>query len=334
MSNGQDILGQDEIDALMRGLDGTPPPAAAEQDTGGAKSYDFGRSTRIVRGRMPTLEMINERFARLLRVSFYNLLRRPAVVSASSVKIEKFGQYVQTLHLPTSLNIVKLHPLRGNALVILDPKLVFSMVDMYFGGRGRHAKIEGREFTPVETEIIRSLLKGAFENLREAWSQVAQLTIEHVGSEMNPHFANIVSPTEIVVVCSFAAEIEGRGGNLHVTLPYSMIEPLREQLDSGVQSDRVENDDRWAVALRQELEDAEVEVRALLGHSTITVNELLNLKPGDVLTSDFKGSLTLIAEGVPMFRGQYGESGGQHAVKVSERLKQRRPNSQRPTETP
>src|SRR5262249_5304921 len=151
--NGQDILAQDEIDALMRGLDGTPPPEAHAPAAGVAR-YDFGNNTRIVRGRMPTLEMINERFARLLRVSLYNLLRRPSVISAGSVKVEKFGQYVQTLHLPTSLNIVKFHPLRGNALIILDPKLVFTLVDMYFGGRGRHAKIEGREFTPVETEII------------------------------------------------------------------------------------------------------------------------------------------------------------------------------------
>ncbi len=201
---------------------------------------------------------------------------------------------------------------------------MFALVDMYFGGRGRHAKIEGREFTAIENEIIRTLLAGAFENLREAWAHVADLRIEQVGSEMNPHFANIVSPTEIVVVCNFITEIEGVGGNLHVTMPYSMIEPLREVLDSGVQSDRVDKDDRWAVALRRELEDAPVELRALLGHSTITIEQLLQLKAGDILQSDFTGTLTLLADEVPVFRGTYGQSGGCKAVKVGERLRRGR----------
>jgi flagellar motor switch protein FliM len=273
---------------------------------------------------MPTLEMINERFARLLRTSLYSLLKRSAIVTAQSVQIVKFQQYVQTLHLPTSLNVVKVHPLRGTGLVILDPKLVFALVDLFFGGRLRHAKIEGREFTPVENEIIRSLLTSVFANLEEAWAHVAKLQIEQVGSEMNPHFASIVSPTEIVVVCRFNAEIEGGGGELHVTMPYSMIEPLREYLDSGVQSDRAEQDDRWSHALRQEMEDAEVEVRALLGQSTVTVEQLLSLQAGDVLPCDFSGNLTLFAEDVPMFRGPYGHSGGRHALKVRERLRRGR----------
>jgi len=323
--SGQDILGQDEIDALMRGLDGPIAAAPPPPGPGEAREYDFSHNTRIVRGRMPTLEMINDRFARLLRTSVYTLLKRQAVVSARSVQIVKFGQYIQTLALPTSLNIVKFHPLRGTGLVILDAKLVFSLVDMYFGGRGRHAKIEGREFTPVENDIIRALLGSAFANLIEAWAHVAALRIEHVGSEMNPQFANIVSPTEIVVVCNFDVEIEGRGGELHVTMPYAMIEPLREVLDSGVQSDRVEQDDRWSLALREELEDAEVEVRALLGRSTMTLERLMQLKAGDVITSDFTGTLTLLAEDVPMFRGIYGHSGGRHAMKLSERLRRGRP---------
>jgi flagellar motor switch protein FliM len=325
--SGQDILGQDEIDALINGVDSGSIAADAPPAPGEARGYDFSHNVRIVRGRMPTLEMINERFARLLRTSLYNLLRRSAVISVRSLEIVKFGEYVHTLHLPTSLNLVKFNPLRGTGLVILDPKLVFALVDMFFGGKGRHAKIEGREFTAIETQIIRSLLGSAFENLREAWSHVADLRIEHVGSEMNPHFANIVSPTEIVVVSSFAVEIEGSGGVLHVTMPYSMIEPLREVLDAGVQSDRVEHDDRWSQALRHELEDAEIEVRAVFGRATLKVSDLMGLKPGDVLPSDFAGTLTLLAEDVPVFRGSYGHSGGQHAVKVSERLYRTRPGS-------
>jgi flagellar motor switch protein FliM len=324
---GQEILAQEEIDALIHGLDSgainTEVPAAP----GEARGHDFSRNTRIIRGRMPTLEMINERFGRLLRSTLYNLLRRSTVIGVNSVQILKFAEYVNTLHLPTSLNLVKFNPLRGTGLVILDPKLVFALVDSFFGGKGRHAKIEGREFTGIENELIGALLTSAFANLREAWSHVADITVERIGSEMNPHFANIVSPTEIVVVTRFSVDLDGVGGDLHVTMPYAMIEPLREVLDSGMQSDRVEQDDRWSQSLQHELEDAQVELRALLGTSTVTIADLMNLKAGDVLETDFTGTLTVLAEDIPIFRGAYGNSRGQHAVKVSEKVHRGRPTS-------
>ena len=261
--SGQDILGQDEIDALMNGvgsgvIETEPPPPAKDE----ARGYDLGKSVRIVRGRMPTLEMINERFGRLLRTSLYNLLRQSAAISVGTVEIIKFGEYVRKLHLPTSLNLVRFNPLRGTGLVILDPKLVFSLVDAFFGGEGRHAKIEGRDFTAIENRVIGSLLKDVFTDLREAWSHIVELTIEKVGSEMNPHFANIVSPSEIVVVSRFSVDLDGVGGDLHVAMPYAMIEPLREVLNSGMQSDRVDHDDRWSRTLQHEVGDAVVEIRA------------------------------------------------------------------------
>jgi flagellar motor switch protein FliM len=316
--SGQDILGQDEIDALMNGvgsgaIETEPPPPSKDE----ARGYDLGKSVRIVRGRMPTLEMINERFGRLLRTSLYNLLRQSAVISVGTVEIIKFGEYVRKLHLPTSLNLVRFHPLRGTGLVILDPKLVFSLVDAFFGGEGRHAKIEGRDFTAIENRVIGSLLKDVFTDLREAWSHIVQLTIEKVGSEMNPHFANIVSPSEIVVVSRFSVDLDGVGGDLHVAMPYAMIEPLREVLNSGMQSDRVDHDDRWSRTLQHEVGDAVVEIRALLGRSTITLSDLINLRAGDVLTTDFAGELTVFAEDVPMFRGTFGLSQGQQAIKIN-----------------
>ncbi len=324
---GQEILGQDEIDALIHGIDKGDVPTEAPPERDEAREYDFSHNTRIIRGRMPTLEMINERFGRLLRTSIYNLLRRAPVISVGSVQIVKFAEYVRTLHLPTSLNLVKFNPVRGTGLVILDPKLVFALVDLFFGGKGRHAKIEGREFTAIENEIINALLQNAFANIREAWAHVADLTIEKVGSEMNPHFANIVSPTEIVVVTRFTVELDGSGGDFHVTMPYSMIEPLREVLDSGMQSDRVEQDDRWSHTLKHEVGDAPIEVRALLGHTTITLSDLMSMRPGDVLATDFSGSLTLIAEDVPVFRGTFGVSRGQQAVKIDDLIRRTRPNS-------
>jgi len=324
VNDQQKILNQDEIDALIHGMDqGTvntdPVPVEGE-----VRPYDFQNQMRIVRGRMPTLEMINERFARLFRTNLYSLLRRSPEVAVNPVEMKKFSEYVHTLHVPTSLNLVRIHPLRGTALILLEPRLVFAIVDNFFGGNGRHAKIEGRDFTATESRIIHIVLKTAFADLREAWSHVASIEVEYIQSELNPAFANIVSPSEVVVVTSFHVELEGGGGDVHVTMPYSMIEPLREQLDSGVTSDRMEHDERWAQSLKEEIDDAEVELTTVLGRSQITLAELLNLKPGDVVPCDFSGKVTVLAEQVPVFRGSFGVSRGQQAVKVEERVRRPR----------
>jgi len=320
--SGDKILDQAEIDALLHGMDAgvidtePPPPAPGE-----VRPYDFTNQMRIVRGRMPTLEMINERFARLFRISLYNLLRRSPEIGVGPVQLKKYSDYVHTLHVPSSLNMVKINPLRGTALIALSPKFVFAVVDNFFGGTGRHAKIEGREFTATEQRIIHMLLRSIFVDLREAWSNVFDIELEYLQSEINPHFATIAAPSEIVVATSFHVELDGAGGDVHITMPYAMIEPLRELLDAGVQSDRMEHDERWMHCLREEIEDAEVELTVLLGRTQLSLAELLNLKAGDVLPCDFNGKVTLYVEDVPVFRGTYGISRGQQAVKVEERIK-------------
>jgi flagellar motor switch protein FliM len=319
------ILDQAEIDALIHGVDTGAVSTDAPPGPGEVRSYDFNNQMRIVRGRMPTLEMINERFARLFRVSLYNLLRRSPEISVAPVSIKKFSEYVHTLHVPTNLNLVKISPFRGTALIMLDPKLVFAVVDNFFGGTGRHAKIEGRDFTATEQRIIHMMLRNVFADLHEAWSHVAAIEVEYLQSEINPHFANIVSPSEIVVITSFHVELDGGGGELHVTMPYAMIEPLREVLDSGMASDRVEKDERWMVCLREEIEDAEIELSTLLGRTSVTLAELVNLKPGDILTCDFTGKVLVLAEDVPMFRGSFGLSRGQQAIKFDERVRRNNP---------
>jgi flagellar motor switch protein FliM len=324
---GQDILNQDEIDALLHGVDSGAVKTEPEPVSGEAKGYDFATQMRIVRGRMPTLEMINERFARLFRISVYNLLRRTPEISVTPIQMCKFGEYIHTLHVPTSLNLVKINPFRGTALAVIDPKLVFAVVDNFFGGNGRFAKIEGREFTATENRIIHMLLKQAFSDLREAWTHVAPIEIEYLNSEINPHFANIVSPTEVVVVTKFHIELDGGGGDLHITMPYAMLEPLRELLDAGVQSDRADHDERWMASLREDSEDAEIELSTLLGRAQIKLGDLLNLKPGDIVPCDFEGKVTLLAEGVPIFRGGFGMSRNQQAVKLDERVRRHKPSS-------
>ncbi len=218
-----DLLSQDEIDALLHGVDDVDDiDEPLDNDTEGAVSFDFSSQDRIVRGRMPTLELINERFARHMRISLFNMLRKTAEVSINGVQMMKFGEYQNTLYVPTSLNMVRFRPLKGTALITMEARLVFILVENFFGGDGRfHAKIEGREFTPTERRIIQLLLKIVFEDYKEAWSPVMGVEFEYLDSEVNPSMANIVSPTEVIVVSSFHIEVDGGGGDFHVVMPYS-----------------------------------------------------------------------------------------------------------------
>jgi flagellar motor switch protein FliM len=319
----QDILSQDEIDALLHGVDDGKVETGNDPNLldGKARDYDLASNERIVRGRMPTLEMINDRFARYLRTTIFNLLRRTAEISVGGVQTIKFSQYVHTLFLPTSLNLIRVRPLRGTGLVVFDPKLVFTLVDNFFGGEGRfYTKIEGRDFTPTERRVIQMLLTQVLKDLKEAWAMVADVEFEYLNSEMNPQFANIVSPTEVVVVNSFHVELEGGGGDIHLTVPYAMIEPLREQLMAGMQSDRKEVDDRWPVSLRNEIKSTVVLLEATLVETEITVGELINMKPGDVIPIDLPRSVAACVDGVPVFNGQFGVSRGNNALKVLERV--------------
>jgi flagellar motor switch protein FliM len=314
-----------EIDALIKGV----ATGAVSTQAGAApevQAYDFSQPTRTVHGKLPALELINERFGRSFRVSLYNLLRRAADITVKPLRVETFGDYTRSLNPPVSLNLVKVAPLRGTGLIVLDPALVFAIVDHFFGGNGRSWKIEGREFTSIEQRIIHMLLRSVFADLREAWAPVANIELEYLHSEVNPQFAPIESPGELVLVSALHIELAGGGGEMHVTLPYSMIEPLRDILDTGLTSSRLERDPRWSSSLREEIEEAEVELRMVLGHTSLTLADLLNLKPQDVLPCDFAGKVVLCAEEVPVFRGSFGLSRGQQAVKIEERLRRPPPS--------
>lgn len=317
-----DILSQDEIDALLHGVesgDVNTQDEGGRSGTGEARAYDLKNQDRIVRGRMPTLEMLNERFARYFRISIFNLLRRNAEISVGETQTIKFSEYVHSLFVPTSLNLVKIKPLRGTGLVVLDPKLVFTVVDSFFGGDGRfHAKIEGREFTATEMRVVQMILRQAFKDLKEAWTPVISLDFEYINSEVNPQFANIVSPSEVVVVSRFHVELDNGGGDLHFTMPYATLEPIRELLMAGVQSDRVEFDERWTAALREEMKEAKVELTCALAETEISLRELVALDVGDVIGIDLPPAVTAKVEGMPVFKCQYGVHRGANAVKIIE----------------
>ena len=319
MSEG--ILSQEEVDALLRGVSGEAEEAPVEE-AGGIRTYDIGRQERIVRGRMPTLEIINERFARNFRIGLFNLLRRTAEISVGPVTVIKYSEFVRNLVVPTNLNMVHINPLRGVALFVLDPNLVFLVVDNMFGSDGRyHVHVEGRDFTPTEQRIIRKLLDVVFEEMKKAWESIFPVNFEYIRSEMNTQFANIATPTEVVVVMTFNIELGSSGGDFHVCIPYSMIEPIRDQLTSTMQADRAEADERWVSQMTQQVQDAEVELVANLGHTAVTLRQIQDLKIGDVVSLDLPDAVVAEVDGVPMFQCKYGQRDGQMALKVERVLK-------------
>ncbi len=313
-----EILSQEEIDALLHGVDDgdIETETDAPEDTDDFSSYDLTSQDRIVRGRMPTLELINERFARHTRVSLFNMLRRSADVSIGGVQVQKFGEYVHTLYVPTSLNMVRMQPLRGMALFVLEAKLVFKLVDNFFGGDGHHAKIEGREFTPTELRVVQMLLEQAFKDLEEAWKPLLEIHFESVGAEVNPAMANIVSPSEAVIVSSFHIELDGGGGDMHVTMPYSMIEPIKDLLDSGMTGDVHEVDERWTNALRRDILRASVDLECTVVEKKMSLREIIDLKQGDVIPVEIPEALTLRANGVPVFKTRMGVSRGNLGLEI------------------
>ncbi len=314
-----DILSQDEVDALLSGINGDEIETEVEvdEDQDGPRSYSFGNEDRIIRGRMPTLEMINERFGRYLRISLFNMLRRSAEISVGGIEIMKFSEYIHTLFVPTSLNIFHMHPLRGSGLVVFEPKLVFTLLDNYFGGDGRfQARIEGREFTATELRVIHMVLELCFKDLTEAWSPVLEINFEFVNHEVNPQFANVVSPSEVVVISSFHVELDGGGGDIHVTLPYSMIEPIRDLLDTGIQSDSSADDGRWKKAIEEELLVTNVTLSAELTQVKSTLQQVAKLKAGDIIPIEMPETVIAKAEGIPMFRATYGVHNDKAALKV------------------
>lgn len=314
----QDLLSQDEIDALLHGVDDGDIETDSDVDVDGIRQYDLTSQDRIVRGRMPTLEMINERFARYTRISMFNLLRRTADVSVGGIQIQKFGEYVHTLYVPTSLNMVKFRPLRGTALIILDAKLVFKLVDNFFGGDGRHAKIEGREFTPTELRVVQMVLDQVFVDLHEAWKAIKLIDFDYVNSEVNPSMANIVSPSEVVVVSTFHVELDGGGGELHITMPYSMVEPIREILDAGLQSDSDDRDERWVYALKEDVMEARVDLECDIVKREIDLRKIVNLKEGDIIPITMPDFQVVTANGVPMFKANVGQSNSNLALRLVE----------------
>ena len=315
------FLSQEEVDALLKGVNGDQDDISAPEDTSGVRTYNLATQERIVRGRMPTLEIINERFARLLRIGLFNFVRRSAEVSVGSVRVSKYSEFIRNLVVPTNLNLIHMKPLRGTALMVFDPGLVFLLVDNLFGGDGRfHTRVEGRDFTQTEQRIILRILDIVFEAYTKSWEPVYPIEFEYIRSEMNTQFANIATPNEVVVSSTFTIELGPVSGQIHFCMPYSMIEPIRDALTSSLQGEALEVDKRWIRLMTQQIQVAEVELVAELGHGRANFDEILNMKIGDVIPITVPESVQATVDGVPVMECSYGVFNGQYALKVEKLL--------------
>lgn len=314
----QQFLSQDEVDALLEGVTGESQHPDQDAQEGQVRVYDLASQERIVRGRMPTLEIVNERFARNFRIGLFNFMRRSPEVSIGPVKVQKYSAFLRNIVVPTNINVMQLRPLRGNSLIICDPKLVFCIIDNLFGGTGRfQTRIEGRDFSPTEQRIILRLVEVVCEEYKKAWNGIYPLSLEYSRSEMHTQFANIATPSEIVVTTTFTVEIGESSGEMHFCVPYSTLEPIRDVLYSSLQGDQQEADRRWVKMLTHQVQAAEVDLVAELAHAQATVGELRSMKAGDFIELKLDDLLQVKVDGVPVFDCQYGTLNGHYAVKIN-----------------
>jgi flagellar motor switch protein FliM len=316
------ILSQEEVDALLRGISGgeIETEAAALLELSDVITYDLTSQDRIIRGRMPTLEMTNEKFSRIFRTTLSSLLRKVTSVTAISVDMVKFGEFLKTIPVPTSMHLFKLDPLRGSGLMIVESKIIFMLVDIIFGGTGKSAfKIEGREFTAIENNIIKKVVLSALGDIEKAWQQLIDLKITYQRSEINPQFAQLVSPTDVVVVCNFEIEVEYSSGIISLCIPYATLEPIRDKLQAGYQSEQMEVDKTWINRFKSGLFASKVDISATLGNTQIHTGDVINLKRGDVIPLDRYATdpLDIFVEGVLKYKGNPVTYKGNQAIQIS-----------------
>ena len=317
----QQILSQDEVDALLQGITGESQKIEPEETAPEAiRDYNIASQERILRGRMPTMEIVGERFARNIRLGLFNFIRKSPEVSIGGTKLVKYSAFLRELVVPTNFNVVQIRPLRGNGLVVCDPSLVFAVIDALYGGSGKyHTRIEGREFSPTELRVIQRLVTCIINEYRKAWLGIYPIELEYTRSEMQPQFCTVASPGDMVVASSFTLEVGETSGTVHICMPYSTLEPIRDVLYSAMQGD-AEPDQRWIKLLRSQLQSADLPVVAELATARATVEQLLSFKPGDFIELDLQQMIQAKVDGVPVFDCSYGTSNGRNAIKIDRLL--------------
>ncbi len=318
------VLSQSEVDALLAAVSEGEVAPTGEVDAANEKGvvvYDLTSQDRVIRGRLPQLDVIYERFMRAFRISLSSALRRIATLNHASTDFLKFGEFINTLPMPTCMSVLRFNGLRGSALFVIETKLTYALVDSFFGGNDRpYAKLDGKEFTPIELSIVKKVVELAISDLESAWLSVYKIDCSFVRTEVNPQFVGIVPPTDVVIASTFDVELESANGTITFVIPYSTIEPIKQKLSSGFQVESDQTDKKlWTSIIEEQLLDTELELIVNMGNSHITLDQLMQMKVGDVIPLDQEasGELDVQVEKVKKFKAFYGISHGNVAVQVT-----------------
>lgn len=332
------VLSQSEVDALLAAVsDGdaanngnVATENKAAQGNGKVTenkkvvAYDLTSQDRIIRGRLPQLEVIYEKFMRAFRVSLSSALRKIASITLTSTEFLKFGEFINTLPLPTCMSVLRFGNLRGSALMVIESKLAYALVDSFFGGADRpYTKIDGKDFTPIELSIVRKVVELGISDLESAWASVEKIGCSFVRTEVNPQFVGIVPPTDVVIASTFDVELENATGTISMVIPYATIEPIKQKLSTGFQVESDQTDKKlWTAIIKEQLMETKLDIKVNLGETEIMLQDLMGMKAGDVipLTQDATGELNVQIEGVPKFKGYYGNHHGTVAVQVTREI--------------
>jgi flagellar motor switch protein FliM len=323
MSPSSQLLSQEEINALVTSADadssGFSSPGIYKTNPN-AKSYDLASEDSGLVAHLGALEMISDRFSRLFRVTLSGMLQYQPKIRVAELRVESFQDYRKQLKIPLSLNIIKLEGLRGNALIVIQPQIIFNSLDRFFGGGGKsRTTVEGmREFTPTESRVIQMIVQGVFGDLKKSWDPVYKLDFEHVNSEINPQFAQIVDDSDLVIISDFEIEMANDiSGTIQVVYPFGAMKPIRHLLKNQVQADYADERDRaWKRQLKDCVKDVELDLKSDLAYPRISLLDLMNLKVGDIIPIKMPDTVVVQVEGVPTYEGIYGTVNGHAAIRL------------------
>jgi flagellar motor switch protein FliM len=320
------VLSQSEVDALLSAVSDNRTDADEQMSSesgvgGGVVQYDLANQDRIIRGRMPTLDIIHDRFIRLFRVTLSNALRKMANLSVNSTGPLKFSEFMNSLPLPSCLNILRLDPLRGAAVMVIESKLLYALVDSFFGGNDvPYTKIEGKDFTQIEIKIARRVVLSAIDDLEKAWEPVYPLKVGYSRTEINPQFVAVVPPSDVVIATTFDVELEKVSGTIKIVIPYATLEPIKSKLAVGFQSEQLEVDFIWINRIKEQVMQTAANVLVKLGEAHLSIEDLMNLQVGDIIQLDVDATspIDVLVEGIPKFKGLPGLLKGNRAIKVTD----------------
>ena len=325
----EQVLTQNEVDALLKGLSKgkikvkkeEKPEQKQSQDS--LTKWDFSKHAKVKRQRMPVLEMIADRFSKDVRPAMSILLKQDIEVTTEGVKSERYGDFIKTLPLPSSINIFQMPPLKGQGLLVIDPNLAFQVVGNYFGGTSRfNTKVEGREFTSIEQMVIKKFIDIIFKHLASVWKTVYPVEFKYMRTETNPQYVTIISPTDTMIVIEFSVEVDNVQNKFFFCLPYFAIEPIKEKLYGGTEA--IEIDPHWSSRLRDKVMTIPLNITGVMGYTDLMLSDVVKLKRGDIIKLDARESepIEVLVEGIPKFMARIGVMDSNYSLEILAAIKE------------